>query len=127
MGDASSTGVGTGLVTYDSAVGVRLLTAAEYATAMPANGFDPARTPNVLANNATLTVPVTTAINALKLTAGGNVTGPGNLTLTGATILATGNASITVPNLNNSFAGLPDYGWNVLTAGAQDRTPGEAR
>jgi autotransporter-associated beta strand protein len=123
VGDASSSGVGTDLVTYDPSVGVRLLTAAEYATSVPANGFDPNRAPNLLAN-APLTVNSSTMINALKLAAGGSVGGPGNLTVTGSTILATATSIISVPNLNNFSNGVTgpgggiNAGWDVLVTGA---------
>lgn len=94
IGDVSTVGSGTGLVTYESGVGVRLLnTATEYTSSLAAA----APTHNVrLVSSEVLAGDAT--INALVLTSGSSVTGSGTLTVSsGAVISTASSSSISVP------------------------------
>jgi fibronectin-binding autotransporter adhesin len=104
IGDVISTGAGTGLVTYD-VNGVRLLNpTTEYSVdTLAANT-------NVRLTLAT-TVPTNTTINSLFINGAPTVGGPGTLTISSGTILATNSPTIS-NNLN--FGNVPA---TIFTAG----------
>lgn len=89
VGDSVADGLGTGLVTYNQATGVRLLdVATEYSTSLPPAGASQnVRVTSDVAN------PATATMNSLTL-AGGSVTGNGSLRITSGALLATKAASI---------------------------------
>src|SRR5207244_2296431 len=113
MGDQSQTGSGTDLVTYDSAVGFRLLTAAEYAPTfagtIAAPNFDNSRAPIVGLAAPTAAPAFTTWTTALKLSAGAALNGTATVNVTQSTVLATGNSSISVPALQSIGNGGYDF------------------
>lgn len=113
VGDTSATGNGTELLTYASDTGMRLLTASEYTSKIPAGNFDVNRAPNVALSGAA-SVATQTSISALKLGPGASVNGGGALTLTASTVFATGNASINTPVLRAET----NAGYAIVTAGA---------
>ncbi|MEA3209881.1 MAG: fibronectin-binding autotransporter adhesin [Chthoniobacter sp.] len=119
MGDSSATGVGTDLVTYDSAVGFRRLTASEYtstfAGSSAAPNLDASRAPNIALSSGTTTAPAFTHwTTAIKLAAGAVLNGTGTINLTQGTVLATGSATINATNLESIGNG----GYIILTPGA---------
>ena len=96
-GDISSSGTGTGLVTYDATYGVRLLnTATEYASTITdgQSQLDNIRVVGATGANTSVTVNSPTTINSLSLVQGGtagtgagvNVTGTGTLTVSSGVI-----------------------------------------
>lgn len=116
MGDPSQTGVGTDLLTYDSAVGFRTLSASEYTSTFATSNFDASRAP-ILSLSAVTNAPATTSwISALKL-AGGSLNGTGTINLIASTVLATANASLNVSVVSAAGAGA-NAGYDFLTAGA---------
>ncbi len=95
IGDASLTGNGSGLVTYTSGVGLRLLDAAEYATAFGTPTSNVRLTASTaLSQNQT--------VNALVL-AGGSVTGSARVTVTSGVVLQAAATAAT-------FAGYLEFG-----------------
>jgi len=98
LGDTSSSGTGFGatggLVTYDAATGVRLLTSAEYATTITSGQtqLDNVRLTNSSGSLSTTTLSSNTTINSLSLitsgTAGSGITlnGTGKLTISSGVI-----------------------------------------
>lgn len=88
--DRSATGIGTDLATYDAAVGIRPLTAAEYAAALTAGQ-------NVRLSGSGAVTGTTVAINALVLDSSGgslNLDNSGQtLTVNSAAILSTGDSA----------------------------------
>jgi autotransporter-associated beta strand protein len=94
IGDTSADGTGSGFVTYDGTLGVRLLTSGEYSSSLAANA-------NVLltanaSNGSALTV------NSLRLAGGVTLSGTGGLTLSSGDIHSFGASantiSATMPN-----------------------------
>ncbi|HEX2749608.1 MAG TPA: autotransporter-associated beta strand repeat-containing protein, partial [Verrucomicrobiales bacterium] len=119
MGDSSATGSGTDLVTCDSAVGFRKLTGSEYTSTfggtITSPNFDGSRAPNLGLGSGVTTAPAfTTWAAALKLGSGAVLNGTGTLNLNQSTLLATGNATVNVSNLQSIGNG----GYDILTAGA---------
>jgi autotransporter-associated beta strand protein len=96
IGDTTSTGVGSGFVTYNPATGIRLLdVATEYAISLPpVASTHNVRLTTAAANNAAAT------INSLTL-AGGSVTGTGSLDITSGALLATTAPGASIQNSLN--------------------------
>lgn len=119
MADASATGTGTDLVTYDSRVGFRGLTASEYTSTFATTNFDVSRAPIIGVSSATAAPATTSWVSAIKLSAGGAITGAGSINVTTSTVLATGNSSIGSANAGmvlQSIAG--NAGYDFLVSGA---------
>ncbi len=97
FGDISATGLGTQLVTYDAAKGVRLLNPNTEFTTTLVNGS--AVTDNVKADGTSFSLANATTINALWLKDGGSVTGAGELTLRSGNLLVTGSGNTVTKTL----------------------------
>ena len=115
MGSTNSTGIGSELITYDPAVGFRLLTASEYTTAIPTANFASSRAPNLGLASATTAPSTTSWASAIKLSAGASLGGTATMTLVNGTVLATGNSSISLPSLGLSSSSV---GYGFLTPGS---------
>ncbi|QIF00993.1 autotransporter-associated beta strand repeat-containing protein [Roseimicrobium sp. ORNL1] len=104
LGDSSTTGSGSGFVTYDSVTGVRLLTAGEYDSTI-AGTNQPLR--NVSTTGETVTADE--SINSLRITGGGTVSiGAGNyVRVASGAVLLVGNG---VSGGTISGAGALDFG-----------------
>jgi autotransporter-associated beta strand protein len=126
MGDQSATGTGTDLVTYDPAVGIRLLAASEYQSNLVGAGsisnpnYDDSRAPNLSISASTATPNFATWAESLKLSGSAVLSGSAGLIVRQSTILATGNGtpSITVPVLGSFGNG----GYDFLVSGTTNLT-----
>ncbi|HVK15587.1 MAG TPA: autotransporter-associated beta strand repeat-containing protein [Fimbriiglobus sp.] len=109
VGDTSATGLGSTVVTHDAAVGVRPLTAGEYASSITPGATSPE---NVRLTTAAA-VGIDTRITSLTLGAGGSVTGVGPLRIASGVVVADGGSpTVSVGSLVSepgsfSFAATP--------------------
>ncbi len=105
FGDTSSTGSGSGFVTYDASVGVRMLSASEYSSTI-SNGSSVLH--NVKLSGTAITgINSATSVNSLWLADGSSIAGSGAVTINAAAILATGEGtqSIDVPlNMHDIYS-----------------------